>query len=140
MKALGYSLEAVKGRTLQTPKQVYQNQMKSQMQNVNKNPTRTSSRPPLVQGRQYKTAKHQVAASSLTLIKACPQCLQGRRGRATRSEGWGVFAQGALVLLPPPPTSHAAVLSKAPNNLGLVGYWSMNEGVGTKVGDSNMVE
>lgn len=39
-----------------------------------------------------------------------------------------------------PLTSHAATLSKAPNNLGLVGYWSFNEGVGTKAGDSNMVE
>jgi len=31
----------------------------------------------------------------------------------------------------------AAVLSRAPNNLGLVGYWPMNEGVGTKAGDSS---
>ncbi|MEK7116540.1 MAG: LamG domain-containing protein [Patescibacteria group bacterium] len=36
-----------------------------------------------------------------------------------------------------PTISHAAVLSRAPNNLGLVGYWSFNEGVGTKAGDSS---
>jgi hypothetical protein len=29
----------------------------------------------------------------------------------------------------------AAVLSRAPNNLGLVGYWPLNEGVGTRAGD-----
>jgi hypothetical protein len=31
--------------------------------------------------------------------------------------------------------AHAAVLSRAPNNLGLVGYWPLNEGVGTRAGD-----
>jgi len=33
--------------------------------------------------------------------------------------------------------SFAATLSKPPNNLGLVGYWSFNEGTGTKAGDSS---
>ncbi len=31
---------------------------------------------------------------------------------------------------------HAAVISKAPNNLGLVDYWSFNEGGGMRAGDS----
>jgi hypothetical protein len=40
-------------------------------------------------------------------------------------------------VLSAPQTAHAAVLSRPPNNLGLVGYWSFNEGVGTKTGDSS---
>lgn len=36
-----------------------------------------------------------------------------------------------------PKFARAAVLTKAPNNLGLVGYWSLNDGVGTKAGDSS---
>jgi len=36
-----------------------------------------------------------------------------------------------------PKTAEAAVLSKAPNNLGLIGYWSFDEATGTKVGDSS---
>ena len=31
--------------------------------------------------------------------------------------------------------THAAVIQKQPNNLGLVGYWPLNEGVGTQAGD-----
>jgi len=31
--------------------------------------------------------------------------------------------------------AHAAVIQKPPNNLDLVGYWPMNEGRGTSVGD-----
>ena len=34
-----------------------------------------------------------------------------------------------------PRASRAATLSKAPNNLGLVNYWPLNEGVGSKAGD-----
>jgi len=34
-----------------------------------------------------------------------------------------------------PWTASATTLSKPPNNLGLVGYWSFNEGSGTQVGD-----
>jgi len=33
--------------------------------------------------------------------------------------------------------AYAALLSRAPNNLDLVGYWSLNEGVGTQAGDSS---
>ena len=36
-----------------------------------------------------------------------------------------------------PLSTHAATLSRAPNNLGLVGYWPMNEGVGTQAGDAS---
>jgi len=32
-------------------------------------------------------------------------------------------------------TASAATLAKPPNNLGLAGYWPMNEGTGTQVGD-----
>jgi len=32
-------------------------------------------------------------------------------------------------------TADAAVLSRPPNNLGLVGYWPMNEGTSTIAGD-----
>ena len=31
--------------------------------------------------------------------------------------------------------AHAATIQKQPNNLGLVGYWPLNEGVGNSVGD-----
>jgi hypothetical protein len=41
----------------------------------------------------------------------------------------------AIALLIVPATAHATSLSKPPNNLGLVGYWSFNEGTGTKAGD-----
>src|SRR3989338_11167387 len=34
-----------------------------------------------------------------------------------------------------PKEAHAALISKPPTNLGLVGYWSMNEGTGTRAGD-----
>jgi len=34
-----------------------------------------------------------------------------------------------------PNTVSAATLTRPPNNLGLVGYWPMDEGVGTQVGD-----
>jgi hypothetical protein len=40
-------------------------------------------------------------------------------------------------VLSTPQTARAAVLSRAPNNLGLVGYWPMNESAGTKAGDSS---
>ena len=33
--------------------------------------------------------------------------------------------------------AHAALISKPPTNLGLVGYWSMNEGTGSYAGDSS---
>jgi len=33
------------------------------------------------------------------------------------------------------PSANAALISKPPTNLGLVGYWSMNEGTGTRAGD-----
>jgi len=33
--------------------------------------------------------------------------------------------------------ANAALITKAPNNLGLVGYWAMNEGRGSTVGDSS---
>ena len=36
-----------------------------------------------------------------------------------------------------PVFADAAVLSRAPNNLGLVGYWAFNEGVGAQAGDSS---
>ncbi|MEK7116537.1 MAG: hypothetical protein AAB837_00020 [Patescibacteria group bacterium] len=49
--------------------------------------------------------------------------------------GWGVLF--LLFFLLSPITSHAAVLSKAPNNLGLVGYRKFDEGVGAKAGDSS---
>lgn len=35
------------------------------------------------------------------------------------------------------PHAHAAVISKAPNNLGLAGYWSFDDGNGTLAGDSS---
>lgn len=34
-------------------------------------------------------------------------------------------------------SAQAAVIQKQPNNLGLVGYWPLNEGVGTTAGDSS---
>ena len=40
-----------------------------------------------------------------------------------------------LIFIMQPPTASAAVLSRAPNNLGLVGYWPMNEGTGSQAGD-----
>ena len=33
--------------------------------------------------------------------------------------------------------ANAALISKPPTNLGLVGYWSMNEGTGTVAGDGS---
>lgn len=36
-----------------------------------------------------------------------------------------------------PHVSSAGVLSRQPNNLGLVGYWSLNDGVGTQAGDAS---
>ena len=35
------------------------------------------------------------------------------------------------------PVAHAAVLSKAPNNLGLVGYWPLNDSATNKAGDQS---
>lgn len=43
-------------------------------------------------------------------------------------EGWG----GVKIN-----TARAAILSRAPNNLGLVGYWAFNEGAGTLAMDSS---
>jgi hypothetical protein len=37
----------------------------------------------------------------------------------------------------PQKTAHAGVLSRPPSNLGLVGYWPMDEGVGSTVGDAS---
>jgi len=45
----------------------------------------------------------------------------------------GVLLLLVVVALAPP--AHASVIQRQPNNLGFVGYWSMNEGVGTQVGD-----
>ncbi|KKU13456.1 MAG: hypothetical protein UX21_C0044G0002 [Microgenomates group bacterium GW2011_GWC2_45_8] len=36
-----------------------------------------------------------------------------------------------------PLEANAAIISKPPTNLGLVGYWSMNEGTGSYAGDSS---
>ncbi|MDP2933123.1 MAG: LamG domain-containing protein, partial [bacterium] len=41
---------------------------------------------------------------------------------------------GFLLFAPP---AHASELTKPSNNLGLVGYWAMNDGTGTKAGDSS---
>jgi hypothetical protein len=35
------------------------------------------------------------------------------------------------------PATHAATITRTPNNLGLVGYWSFNEGFGSQAGDSS---
>ena len=35
------------------------------------------------------------------------------------------------------PDANAGIISKPPSNLGLVGYWSMNEGTGSYAGDSS---
>jgi len=40
----------------------------------------------------------------------------------------------ALILLSAPPV-HASIIGKPANNLGLVGYWSFNEGSGSVAGD-----
>ena len=40
-------------------------------------------------------------------------------------------------LLVIPPSARAAIIGKPPANLGLVGYWSMNEGTGTQAGDAS---
>ncbi len=42
-----------------------------------------------------------------------------------------------FIALPTPRTATAAVLARPPSNLGLVGYWNFDEGVGTVAGDSS---
>ena len=42
----------------------------------------------------------------------------------------------ALVLLSAPPV-HASIIGKPANNLGLVGYWKMDEGSGMRAADSS---
>jgi len=57
--------------------------------------------------------------------------------------GFLKYARGLLLVFVPlilytfalVPHTSAAVLKKPPNNLGLVGYWSMNEGTSTVAGD-----
>lgn len=46
-----------------------------------------------------------------------------------------IFACGILAVLPA--FAHAATLIKPPNNNGLVGWWTFNEGVGTAAHDSS---
>ena len=41
----------------------------------------------------------------------------------------------SLYLIPVP--AYAGILAKPPNNLGLTGYWSLNEGAGTVYGDAS---
>src|SRR6266478_856977 len=51
-----------------------------------------------------------------------------------------IICKGVLLLLVVvafAPPAHASVIQLQPNNLGLVGYWSFNDGVGTKAGDSS---
>lgn len=48
-----------------------------------------------------------------------------------------LFVLLAMVFPLAPQTARAAVLSRAPNNLGLVGYWAMDENSGTKANDSS---
>ncbi len=45
----------------------------------------------------------------------------------------GLVALFGILLMPSP--AHAFTLAKAPNNLGLVGYWPLNEGTGLKATD-----
>lgn len=40
-----------------------------------------------------------------------------------------------FAILPAPRVAKAGLISRAPNNLGLVGYWPMNEGQSSKAGD-----
>lgn len=44
---------------------------------------------------------------------------------------------GLIVLIGQIKIAHAGLITKAPNNLGLVGAWSFDEGVGNRVGDSS---
>lgn len=46
-----------------------------------------------------------------------------------------LFLCATTALILPGITAGAITLSKPPNNLGLVGYWSFNEGTGTQAGD-----
>lgn len=56
-------------------------------------------------------------------------------GFSMKIENWSLIIFVLCFFLFIPTFTHAATLSKAPNNLGLVGYWPMNEGTGTTVGD-----
>jgi hypothetical protein len=43
----------------------------------------------------------------------------------------------ALIFFALPFTASASTILKPVNNLGLIGYWPMNEGVGTSAGDAS---
>src|SRR3989338_8633774 len=47
------------------------------------------------------------------------------------------FILTLLFIFMPTHIANAGIISKPPSNLGLVGYWSMNEGTGTYAGDAS---
>lgn len=62
--------------------------------------------------------------------------MQREGGRYAQLCAWGVALSVFVVgLLGTTGTAHAGAVSAPPNNLGLVGYWSLNEGSGTVAGD-----
>jgi hypothetical protein len=60
----------------------------------------------------------------------------GAGGNATSGQVGGAGAAGQIVITYTPLTGRRTILKPA-NNLGLVGYWSFNEGTGTRATDSS---
>lgn len=58
-------------------------------------------------------------------------------GRKVACPLFVIFALISVTLFMPIERAAASVLSKTPNDSGLVGYWSFNEGTGTQAGDSS---